>query len=296
MYNFKENRILVLLATLMLVLNVFFIQRELWESFDQAYENGEPDGSKPKDLLGLSAPPPCSNKDDRYQIFQSPHYGQLCMEDASFGLDNIKSYVRDGNLWEPKLVERFKNWLKPGDVVVDIGAHIGLHSIVLSQIVGERGQVHAFEPNWKIYQESLVNLKLNKLHNVRTHFAALGPSFDRITMSANVSGNEGHTHIGHGGNIVELRTLDSYHFKKVRLIKIDVEGAELGVLKGAKKTILESKPALIIEVFRENQDKVFTFLEAMGYEHHPIGYPDYWFVPRGGAAELKPHLDSLRAD
>ena len=135
-----------------------------------------------------------------------------------------------------------------GDVVVDVGAHIGTMTLKMAKLVGPEGRVIAYEPQVKIYQELLINLDLNGVDNVCAHFAALGDSHARIAMDPPMVGNEGGTSMGKGGNLVELHTLDSHRLESVALIKIDVEGAEDGVLLGAEQTILRHRPVIVIEI------------------------------------------------
>ena len=105
-------------------------------------------------------------------------------------------------------------------------------------------------------------------------------------MGETVKGNEGHTHIGEGGNIVEIRRLDDYIRTPVRLIKIDVEGAEYDVLLGARQTLQASKPTLLIEIQTTNQEKVFSLLEGLGYSRTSLGKSNFQFVAATPKAEV----------
>lgn len=141
----------------------------------------------------------------------------------------------------------------------------------MARLVGPKGRVHAFEPQTKVYQELLANLNLNHIKNVVAHFAALGNTHGIIAMNIPSLQNEGGTQIGSGGNRVELRTLDSLELKNVSLIKVDVEGFELPVLQGAKKTMQTSKPALLLEIWntttkqKRNMKKIVDLLKSVGY-------------------------------
>lgn len=170
----------------------------------------------------------------------------------------------------------FDRYIKKGTQVLDIGAHIGTHTIAMAQRVGPRGRVHAFEPQVKLYQELLVNLKLNNITNVTTYFAAVGETQRRITMQQPFAANEGGVAIGKGGALVELMPLSQYAFGKVSFMKIDVEGAEFGVLRGAKALLERDHPAILVEIWRNNpkQEKHFvaikTWMASIGYGE-PVG-------------------------
>ena len=72
------------------------------------------------------------------------------------------------------------------------------------------------------------------------------------------------------GNFVELRTLDSYKLQNISLLKIDVEGAELGVLHGAISTIKNPKPVIMIELREDTKEQAYKILGSLGYELQQI--------------------------
>jgi len=200
-------------------------------------------------------PVPCSQSDKIYKVYKT-YQGKFCLEKQS--KDWIKNLLKKGWIWEKHVVQSILRFSRKGSTVVDIGAHIGTHTVSMSKAVGEKGTVIAFEPQIKIYQELLVNLELNQLTNVRANLTALGSRFGYIKMDAPKLGNEGSVGFSIGlpksGNIVELRTLDSYNLNNVSLIKMDVEGVEDMVLAGAKKTILRNKPVILIEITGHTTD------------------------------------------
>src|SRR5262249_28126957 len=132
--------------------------------------------------------------------------------------------------------------------VLDIGAHIGTHTLSLSQKVGPQGLVIAFEPQYKLFTELHENLKLNHQSNVIPLRYAIGDVNQPVTMHENLFDNEGGTPIGIGGDPVIMITLDSLGLKNVSLMKIDIEGSELRFLQGAIETIKSNRPILLIEI------------------------------------------------
>lgn len=154
-----------------------------------------------------------------------------------------------GNL-EVKRGGDYRNLLRQGMVVVDVGAHIGTHTLTMAEAVGRRGKVIAFEPTPTRFCELFHNVSLNKYKNVQLNWTALGDRTGEIKMEL--------------GSSVGLRTLDSYTFPKVSLIKMDVNGREEAFFKGAKETIERCTPILIIES-REGRHEWIEKIEEMGY-------------------------------
>ena len=232
-------------------------------------------------LKGVSFAAPCSEGDERYEVVAHATYGKLCLDKVSYGDDIIKNELRAGKVWEEEFMPLFQEHIKPGAVVLDVGAHIGTHTLVFSKLVGAEGRVHAFEPNFKVYQEQLMNLHLNQIRNVKANFAAVGHLDAYITMRDTNTGNEGNTTLGVGGNIIELRRLDSYNYAKVDFIKIDVEGAEEGVLRGAGETLQKHRPVILIEIWPKKKAAVLQLLSEWNYEVQKApGAENYLATPK----------------
>ena len=239
-------------------------------------------------------PIPCGPNDKLYKIYKVPNHGKFCLEKVS--KDWIKNILKRGIVWEKHIVSSILQYTRKGSTAVDVGAHIGTHTLFLSKAVGEKGQVIAFEPQTKIYQELLVNLQLNEIDNVRANMTALGPRYGYITMEAPKVSNEGNIGfsqgLGRDGNIVEVRSLDSYNLKNVSIIKIDVEGAENMVLNGAKQTIIRNQPVILIEIIGgahrddltagEKKKMAYTmaFLKDLGYVIPLVKGYDYVAMPK----------------
>ncbi len=135
-------------------------------------------------------------------------------------------------------LELFRDYCRRGDVVVDVGANIGEVSIVMSQEAGPRGRVFAFEPSPRIFGYLRGNLALNGCTNVTAYNLALGTAAGTVLMSDDRRDDMNHL-VAEGGTPVECSTLDwaLAGSGPVALIKIDVEGTELAVLKGALETL-----------------------------------------------------------
>jgi FkbM family methyltransferase len=167
--------------------------------------------------------------------------------------------------------EVFAQLLRAGDVVVEAGANIGAHTVPIAKLVGERGAVHAFEPQRVIFQLLSANVGLNELLHVRTYHAALGrergtirvPSLDYRAennfggLSLKLSGE---------GEEVPLFTLDDFSLPSLRMIKVDVEGMETEVLSGARGTIGRLRPILYVENDRHaHSEQLIRLIEELEY-------------------------------
>ena len=156
--------------------------------------------------------------------------------------------------------------IKVGSIVVDVGANIGLHTLNMARIVGNTGQVFAFEPdpsNFEILEE---NVKINNYQNIILEEKAVGDKHGRVTLyQSDHPGNHRlfpQTKQAKGEVEVELTSLDKYFIdsnlaEKISFIKIDVEGLEFSVLNGMKnilknnkkiKILFEFVPKIIMEV------------------------------------------------
>lgn len=187
--------------------------------------------------------------------------------------------------YEPYLKIQFKQLIKTGDVVLDIGANIGFHSFYFAELVGQYGKVIAFEPIVINYDTLQKNLNLNKFSQIIPINKALGnvnATMD-IHIDSNVK-NPGAFNLMEEGiknTKIECIKGDDYleenKIKQINLIKIDVEGYELEVLKGLKKSILMFNPIIIFEYDRIYQSKlnndpieIFDFLGKYSYQFFKI--------------------------
>lgn len=180
-----------------------------------------------------------------------------------------------GKLWEEWMFEEAKKKYKPGTDIVDIGANIGTHSLMFSEL----GPVIAFEP---IYHEvTNLNIKSNNLkHSVEIHPYALSDKNETVKMFIPIKTKWGARNYGGTSmypNVTSIHSEDSYMNCKCHIldevysgipsvIKMDVEGAELKVLKGSIKTIEKYKPSLIVEIADYDTSEVGVFIENLGYE------------------------------
>ena len=165
--------------------------------------------------------------------------------------------------------------IEMGNIVVDVGANIGLHTLNMAKIVGNTGQVFAFEPDPSNFEILKKNVKINNYKNIILEQKAVGDKHGRTTLYQ--SDHPGkhrifpQTEQAKSQVQVELTNLDNYFdsdmIDKINFIKIDVEGLEFSVLKGMKNILKNSKKIKILfEFMPENTMEVgFTPIELLNY-------------------------------
>lgn len=168
---------------------------------------------------------------------------------------------------------------QPLRTAVDVGAHCGLWSFNLEHAFET---VHAFEP-MEIHRECF-RLNTENLEGITLHECALGATPGRVRLESE-KGSSGNTRIVGEGD-TEVRTLDSFQLQDVDLIKIDTEGYELPVLRGAADTLTRCRPVVVVEQKRLMASEMgfptlgaVTFLTDMGYHVAREMSGDYLCVP-----------------
>jgi len=186
--------------------------------------------------------------------------------------DHIQNQIINSkNFYEIDLLEEVGRLPLKDGIVCDIGANIGNHSVYFSSIL--KRDVFAFEPN-KIARDILdKNIELNDLKDkVKVFQVGLGSEETQGSMDINTT-NLGASRLNLVPNgDVSIKTLDSYIGKniKVSLLKIDVEGFEIEVLEGAKETIKNDKPLIVIET-QTNRDFLDINQKLNILEYMPFG-------------------------
>jgi len=161
--------------------------------------------------------------------------------------------------------------IQPGDVVLDVGAHIGTHTIFFANKVGPEGWVFAFEPQRIPFQTLCANVTLNALTNVTALQKAAGAAHGQIAvpeLDPTVRSNFGAVALTdkYEGSPVDIIPIDALKLDRCNLIKVDVEGMETNVLEGARETLQRCKPILFLENDRvETSAPLFEAVSNAGY-------------------------------
>lgn len=200
-----------------------------------------------------------------------------------FPKDNaVTSSLYNNELYEPWLYEflRVNEISVEGTEIIDIGSNNGQIAIEFAHLVGDRGIVHAFEPQRVIYYQLCGNVFFNGLDNVLCHHMALG-NYDGTTKVEKPDYHDkgfvnfGDVHVGkefENYETIQIKKLDSFKFSKVSVIKIDVQGFETEVLNGAINTINEHRPIIFIEIeedqlyrYGQTEESVIKILKDLNY-------------------------------
>jgi FkbM family methyltransferase len=174
--------------------------------------------------------------------------------------------------FEPLTLKLVKSLLKPGDIAIDVGAHIGIYTIFMAKIVGPKGVVVAVEPS-PIRKYLVRNIKLNNVKNVLVSGMAAHSTQRHLEFYFNLAySGIGSTVFDWVKNMkqhvrleVQADTLDNIVLSKipslnrVKLLKVDVEGAEVDVLKGSPR-ILELTDYIIFEASKQTLRRCLKIL------------------------------------
>lgn len=187
--------------------------------------------------------------------------------------------------YAPAEGEALAQLVRPGMTVVEVGANIGAHTLQLARGCAP-GPLYAFEPQQRVFQILCANLALNAIGNVIAYPEACGAAEGRAVVPPidyDAAANFGGVSLTEGdapGLPVRVVSLDSLELAACHLIKIDAEGYEPQVLRGAAATIARHRPAIYTENDRtELQGEVIALLDGMGYRM-------YWHTPQLAADGL----------
>jgi len=180
--------------------------------------------------------------------------------------DVVHSFVYFFGIWEPAVTRLFQQALRPGDIMVDVGANVGLHSLLASRLVGPSGRVHSVEASPWIFARLMRNIATNGATNIRAYNLAATAQAGPVAVYLHDDSNLGGTTIiaseaARSGaaleSMVEGRPLHEIvplaDLLAARLIKIDVEGAEWMVIQGIAALLPQLRPEveILIEVKRD---------------------------------------------
>jgi FkbM family methyltransferase len=201
--------------------------------------------------------------------------------------------------YEPGVRTAIRRLLRPGMTVVDVGANIGYYTVQFSSLVGPSGLVLAFEPQETALSELQFNLRLNACNNVVVIPVALSDSTGTAPFYFPEPGNEGFGGLRQNSRFTAGRqasvptallddVLEQYRPGGVDLIKIDAEGAELSILRGARG-LLSSKqrPLILFEAVAENcapfgytPMDLFQMITGFGYRLERLNQEDWLAQPQ----------------
>lgn len=203
----------------------------------------------------------------------------------------MTSYLPEGNTFyyygycEANLTNFLLRFLKEGDVVLDVGAHVGFYSMLASALVGEKGSVHSFEPTPWTYE--ILKQNTEKLSNVTLNSNAVSDKKEEISFkdyghgygAYNTAHKDGSTLKKKSKTVtVETIVLDDYcKERSIRpdFIKLDAEGYEYAILQGMKSILEDERPIVTLEVaggegWAENCKKSINLLLSKKYKPYEM--------------------------
>lgn len=198
----------------------------------------------------------------------------------------LSRLIYDG--FEKEETDYLTSVLSEGDIFVDIGANIGLFSLIASKIVGNNGLVISFEPSPITFNRLIENVKLNNLNNIDSRNIGLSNVKDELTFYVSDNGYDAWNSFAPSqDNKLEssIRVLVSpldaelqnIEKSKIKLIKIDVEGWEKFVLKGGSEFFVNYSPIVMAEFTEENTfsagyavHEIYDIMKDFGYEWYTI--------------------------
>jgi FkbM family methyltransferase len=224
----------------------------------------------------------------RMRSYSPRQLGQLrvvetfhCPEFTVVSGEKVSEAIGSYGVYEEALTEAFLRLVEPGQVVVDIGMHIGYYTTLFACLVGPRGEVHAFEPTPSTREVAAHNVK--PFPQVTVHPYAVWSSADKLRFhdyGVEWMGWNSFTGAKTGAELrpvreleVETTTLDQFRAslgKKISLVKIDAESAEEAILAGASRLLREDRPMISLEVgdvgTQTDSGKPVKLLCGLGYK------------------------------
>jgi len=197
-------------------------------------------------------------------------HGMTIETDVKFQIRTPHDFFIFSSLWEKELKDTLK--FTKGMNFLDVGAHIGKYTLRAAAKIGNQGKVIAIEPDRNNFALLVRNIELNKLHNcIPLNLAAYSTDGEVNLFLGPSSAEHSITEDSKKGSYkVKAKALDNVlneiRIEKVDLIKIDVEGAELEVLKGLRKTLKKDNPTLVIELLKTDRNKIINYLADLGYK------------------------------
>jgi FkbM family methyltransferase len=205
--------------------------------------------------------------------------------------------------WEKHFAELFGYLAGPGDRCVDVGANIGVHTVRLARLVGPDGEVISIEANPEVARRAGRNVALNQLANVRLVGAAAGEAAGqarlycpgpRDTNRARASVRQYSYLTGATATVPAVTVDELCAGAPVALIKIDVEGHEAAVVRGAADVIGRYAPSVVFEycplLLQDPAESPFGWLAERGYQLFQIHYDRNWLTGRGKLT-LEPRVE-----
>jgi len=188
---------------------------------------------------------------------------KFVLDYSQFSQKHIGLHFEHGQMYEGETFDFITKNINNGDTFLDIGTHVGFFSIIASKLVGDSGKVYSFEMNHSNYSHLLAHIRINESKNIVPHNWAVSDKSGIIQFFNNIDNDGGHSLWDCGKHEFNIKSkenpnsiisysisIDDYFDsnRKVNLMKIDTEGAEVLVLKGMQNLLKRDKPIVVAEV------------------------------------------------
>ena len=226
----------------------------------------------------------------------------LSLDPALYTSQVMCSHFATG-LYEPEVSGLLVRALRPGDHFVDIGAHVGYFSLFSASLVGPEGRVFSFEPDPRNYAQLVQHARRNRFSQIQPFNLAVTAGTSDVTFYSNADNDGGHAvwDVGrHPFNqrsraqpqpvqrpAVALDSFDPVRSSAARAVKIDTEGAEEEVLRGARSWLVEQQvPFIVAEVNTFGLEQMNSSQMSLRGFMGRLGYSTFMLEPDGGPPRL----------
>lgn len=181
--------------------------------------------------------------------------------------------------WEPTTIKFLKEILTPGATVIEVGANIGAHSLLIASTIGKNGTLWAIEPtlfaNKKLKENISLNTQINNINIIETLISNNCSDLVDISINSDWSLNGAQSpEVFANKPVITIDVLVSTNsINALNLLKVDVDGFDLKVLQGARDTLKNLKPIIYCELCEyalnangDSIDGIFDLLEGLGYK------------------------------
>ena len=167
-------------------------------------------------------------------------------------------------MYETSKINLFKRILKPDMTIIDIGAHRGFFSFLSAKLMEDKGKIYSIEPDSVNLSRLKKGLRANKYNSIKIIQLAISNKNGFLKLyKGDKSGHHSLTEdMGYGSTVVKVQKLDDFikenKIKKVDLIKVDVEGADVEVIEGAQELLKQENLKIIMDIHNIDRRKLFN--------------------------------------
>lgn len=196
--------------------------------------------------------------------------------------DVVAQAIRVGKVYEQEIVDEAARHIKPGGIVLDVGANFGQMTVHFSKLAGDKGLVYSFEAQKLVFEILNKNIEANNCKNVRPVFGAVyhkagvemvmsEPDFKRFgsygAYGVDATGGQ------NGKNVVTSLKIDDLEFDRpISFMKVDVQGCDVFAMRGAMETIRKHQMPIVFEFEQHFQEEFNTTFQDYVDFVHDINY------------------------